>query len=199
MSGTICCIFWTSWTTPFFPAATFPRAILFFPQARNLKCRKDLKKAVRLVHQQRKQKHVVSSRDTAYLRDKFLRVTQKALGVRDTLKCGLGKKEVQTPDVILFSMPRETESTAQKNLEVSQKRKLRETESTCEKSFKTWKTDLHTMKASRKYRWTPRRCTFRYGRDLWLHRCRRHCTWTRVTKRIWNHSKILNLRTSKVC
>ena len=37
---------------------------------------------------------------------------------------------------------------------------------------------LDAMKASRKYLWTPRRCTFRYGRDLWLHRCRRHCTWT---------------------
>ena len=32
MSGTICCIFLTSWTTPHFPAATFPIAIFFFPQ-----------------------------------------------------------------------------------------------------------------------------------------------------------------------
>ena len=61
----------------------------------------------------------------------------KSPGVQETLKCGSGKKEVKTPDVVLFSMPRETESMAQKILEVSQKRKPRETESTCEKSFKT--------------------------------------------------------------
>ena len=65
------------------------------------------------------------------------RVTPKARGVRHTLKCGAGKKEVQTQDVVLFSMPRETESMEQKILEVFQKRKPRETESTCEKSFKT--------------------------------------------------------------
>ena len=74
-----------------------------------------------------------------------------------------------------------------------------ETESTREKSFRTSKTNTDTMKASRNYRSTLRRCAFRYGRDLWLHRCRQHCTWTRVTKRIGNYSRILNLRTSKVC
>ena len=59
-----------------------------------------------------------------------------------------------------------------------------------EKSFKIMQeTDSDTMKVSQKYRWTPRRCTFRYGRDLWLHRCRRHCTWTRITKRIWKYSR----------
>ena len=26
--------------------------------------------------------------------------------------------------------------------------------------------------------------------------CRQHCTWTRVTKKVWNYSRILNLRTS---
>ena len=56
-----------------------------------------------------------------------------------------------------------------------------------------------TIKASRKYRWIPRRCTFRYGRNLWLHRCRQHCTWTRVTKRMRKYSRILNLRTLRVC
>ena len=71
MSGTVCCIFLTSWTTPHFPAATFRIAALSFAQESNLKCRKDLFKALRLVHQRRKQKHVVSSRDTAYLWDKF--------------------------------------------------------------------------------------------------------------------------------
>ena len=40
----------------------------------------------------------------------FFRVTLKAWGVRDTLKCGPGKKEVQISEVVLFSMPRETES-----------------------------------------------------------------------------------------
>ena len=114
-------------------------------------------------------------------------------------KCGLGKKEMKNPDGILFSMPRETESTVQKILEVSQRRIPQETESTREKSFRTSKTNSDTMKASRKYRSTLRRCTFRCGCDLWLHRCRQHCTWTRVAKIIWNYSRILNLRTSKVC
>ena len=36
--------------------------------------------------------------------------------------------------------------------------------------------DQDTMKASRKY---LGRCTFRYGRDLWLHRCRQHCPESR--------------------
>ena len=197
MSGTICCIYWTSWTTPLFPTSHS----LFFPQESNLRCRKDLRGALRLDLQRRKQKkkHVGSFRDSAYLWDKIIRVTLKPRGVQETLKCGLGKKEVQNPDGILFSMPRETESMVQKILEVSQKRMPRETESTREKSFKTWKSHSDTMKAARKYRWTPKRCTSRYGRDLWLHRCRQHCTSTRVTKRIWNYSRILNLRASKAC
>ena len=94
-------------------------------------------KALRRVHQRRKQKHVVSFRDNANLWDKTIRVTPKARGVQETLKFGPGKKEMQNPDGILFSMPRETESMVQKILEVSQKRNPRETESTCEKSFKT--------------------------------------------------------------
>ena len=76
----------------------------------------------------------------------------------------LGRKMKNT-DGILFSMPRETESTR-------------------EKSFRTSKTNSDTMKASRKYRSTPRRCIFRYGQDLWLHGCRQHRTWTRVTKKL---------------
>ena len=43
---------------------------------------------------------------------------------------------MRNPDVVLFSVPRETESVVQKILEVSQKRKPREIESTCEKWFK---------------------------------------------------------------
>ena len=85
---------------------------------------------------------------------------------------------MKNPDGTLFSM-------------------LRETESTRERSFTTSKINSDSMKLSRKYRSTLRRYIFRHGRDLWLHRCRRHCTWTRVTKRIWNCSRILNLRTSK--
>ena len=59
------------------------------------------------------------------------------------------------------------------------------------------KTNADTMKASRKYPSTLRRCTFRYGRDLWRYRSRQHCTWTRVTKRIWNYSRILYFENSK--
>ena len=53
-----------------------------------------------------KQAHVVSSHDTAYLWDKILRVTRKARGVPNSLKCGLGKKEVQTSDVVLLNESR---------------------------------------------------------------------------------------------
>ena len=80
----------------------------------------------------------------------------------DTLKRAPAKKDVQTLDVVLFSMLRESESMAQKTPEVSQKRKPQESESTREKSFKIWKTDSDTMIASRKYRSTLIRCTFRY-------------------------------------
>ena len=51
----------------------------------------------------------------------------KARGVRVTLKCGTGEKEVQTPDVILLSLPRETVVMVQKILEVYQTRQTRET------------------------------------------------------------------------
>ena len=39
-----------------------------------------------------------------------------------------------------------------------------------------------------------RRSTSRYGRYLWLHRCRRLCTWIRITRRIWKYSRFLNLK-----
>ena len=66
-----------------------------------------------------------------------------------------------------------------------------------DKSFRTLETNSDTMKASRTYRSTLRRCTFRYGRDLWLHRCRQHCTWTELRREfgivqefwIWEHIK----------
>ena len=77
MSGTTCCVFFL-WTTPHSFVATFPTAILFSPQESNLKCRKDLRKALRLDHQRRMQKHVVSFRDNAYLWEKIIRVTLKS-------------------------------------------------------------------------------------------------------------------------
>ena len=58
---------------------------------------------------------VASFRGTAYLWDKVLRVTLHAQEVRVTLKCGTGEKGVQTPDVILLSLPRETESTCKRS------------------------------------------------------------------------------------
>ena len=57
-----------------------------------------------------KQAHDVSSRGTAYLWDKILQVTPKYQGVWDTLKCELGKKEMWTPNVVLFSELRGIES-----------------------------------------------------------------------------------------
>ena len=80
---------------------------------------------------QEKARHLIyfSSRDTAYLWGKILRVTLEARGVRDTLKCELGKK-VWTPNVVQFieiSRNRELRMV-QKSLEVSQRRMLRETE-----------------------------------------------------------------------
>ena len=71
----------TSRTTTHFPAV-----ILFFPQESNLRCRKDLRNALRLDRQQRKQEHVVSFHVKAHLRDKITRATQKAWGVQETLK-----------------------------------------------------------------------------------------------------------------
>ena len=58
-----------------------------------------------------KQAHVVLSRGTAYLWDKILQVSLKIRGVRDTLKCELGKKEVWTPNVVLISELRESRVT----------------------------------------------------------------------------------------
>ena len=58
-----------------------------------------------------KQALVVSSRGTAYLWDKILQLNPKIRGVRDTLKCELGKKEVWTPNVVLISELRESRVT----------------------------------------------------------------------------------------
>ena len=71
----------------------------------------------------------------AYLWDKKIRVTLKARGVQETVKCGPGKKEMKNLDGTLFSMPRETESTR-------------------ERSFRTSKINSDTMNASWKYRST---------------------------------------------
>ena len=93
--------------------------------------------------------HVVSSRDTAYLWDKILRVTLKPGEYLSS------EKEVQTPDVVLFSESLvytqmrevytqiksgnwETESYEwfrQFWRSVSQRRLPRETESMCKRSF----------------------------------------------------------------
>ena len=51
----------------------------------------------------------------------------KSQGVRVTLKCGIREKGVQTLDVILLSLPRDTLVMVQKILEISQKRQNRET------------------------------------------------------------------------
>ena len=61
-----------------FSCSHFSDSHPFLPQESSLKCGKDLREALRLFHQQRKQKHVVSSRDTACLWEKNLRVTMKA-------------------------------------------------------------------------------------------------------------------------
>ena len=55
-----------------------------------------------------KQAHVVPSRGTAYLWNKILQVNFKIRWVQDTLKWELGKKEVWTPNVVLFSALRES-------------------------------------------------------------------------------------------
>ena len=119
-------------------------------------------------------------------------------GEDERLKCGHGKKEMQNPDGILFSMPRETESMIQKILEVSQRRKPRETESTCKKSFKNMKDrPRHDENIS----------------DISMNSEKMHIsTWTRFMassmqaplhidpsyEKIRNFSRILNLRASKV-
>ena len=76
-----------------------------------------------------KQVRVVSSLGTAYLCDKIIRVTPKSPG--STSKCGPGKKEVWTPNVVLFSELRGIESyVCFRRLWrcVSQRRMPRETE-----------------------------------------------------------------------
>ena len=74
--------------------------------------------------------YVVSSRDTAYLWDKILQVSK----IRE-----LGKKEVRTPDVVLFSELRESRvaygSEDSGDLSVSQRRIPRETEKHKQKIF----------------------------------------------------------------
>ena len=65
------------------------------------------------------------------------RVTLRARGVGDTLKCGPGKKGVQTPNVVLFRESRGTENYVWFRRfwrSVSQRRKPLETESMCKRS-----------------------------------------------------------------
>ena len=99
---------------------------------------KDPKEALHLNYLSRwKQAHIVSSRGTAYLWDKILRVTLKTRRVRDTLKSEPGKKGVQTLDVVLFSELREIENYVWFRRfwrSLSQRRKPRETERMCKRS-----------------------------------------------------------------
>ena len=100
---------------------------------------KDPKEALHLNYLSRwKQAHVVSSRGTAYLWDKILRVTLKTRRVRDTLKCEPGKQGVQTLDVVLFSELREIENYVWFRRfwrSLSQRRKPRQTERECAKDL----------------------------------------------------------------
>ena len=247
MSGTICCIFLPSRTTPHSPAATFLTAILFSPQESNLRCREELRQGLRLGHKRRQQRDVVSFHVKAYWWDKIIRVICKTRRVRErdsqvwtweernskSGRCSVqhasGNREYDSENSgsssnTLASGNREyvqkvvqnmtgrlrrdgsiTETSMNsgeydsENSGSSSNTLALETESTCRKSFKTWQTDSDVMEASRKHRWIQRDCTFQYGRDLWLHRCKQRCTWIQVAKRSWKYSRILNLRTSKVC
>ena len=92
------------------------------------------------------------SRGTAHLWDKILRVTLKALGVRVTLKCGTREKGVQTVDVILLSLPRETVVMVLKILEVSWKRQNRETWAGA-KDLAPWAIETPDVKAAVDKEW----------------------------------------------
>ena len=88
-------------------------------------------------HWRWKQALVVSSRGTAYLWDKILQLNPKIRGVRDTLKCELGKKEVCSPNVVLISELRESRVTWFRRLWrfVFQRHMPRETEKHKQKIF----------------------------------------------------------------
>ena len=109
----------------------------------------------------------------------IFRVTPQKSSTKDS-QVWTWLKETQNPDDILFSMPREIESTR-------------------EKSVQTRRTDSETMKAARTYRRTPRRCTFRYRRDLWLHRCRQHSTRSRGTKNILELFRNFEFESIRTC
>ena len=151
------------------------------PQESNLKCRKDLREALRLDRQQRNQEHVVSFHVKACLWDKIIRVTLKARGVQETLKCGPGKKRHEKIRMVLFSACLGKPRVHAKGRSEYQK------------------INSDTMNASWKYRSTLRRWIFRYGRDFVASSMQAALHKDPGTKRIWNYSKFLNLRTSMVC
>ena len=156
--------------TPHFLVATFT-VILFFPQESSLKCRKRSQQSSSPGSPTVKAKACcLVSRQCVSVGQDYSSNPKSPGSTRDS-QVWPWEERMKNPDGILFSMPRETERKVGKILEISQKRMPRETESTRER----WKINSDTMKASRKYRSTLRRCIFRYGRDLWLHRCRQHC------------------------
>ena len=93
---------------------------------------KDLKKALRLIPFESESKRTLSRLAAQRICEtKILRVTLTVRGVRDTLKCEPGKKEVWTPNVVQISELREVESCVWfRRLwrSVSQRRMPRETE-----------------------------------------------------------------------
>ena len=73
---------------------------------------KDLKKAHHIIFFEGESKHTLSCLAAQRICEtKILQVNLKIRGVRDTLKCELGKKEVWTPNVVLISELRESRVT----------------------------------------------------------------------------------------
>ena len=128
-----------------FSCSHFCSQSFLFRRKVNLQCRKDLTKALLLVRQWWKRKHVVSFRDNAYLLDKIIQVTPEAR--MSTRHCSC----VETWGV------KKWEDSGW----YSRSRMPRESESTREESFRT-KINSDTTRASRKYRSTVRRCIFLY-------------------------------------
>ena len=140
------------------------------------------------IAKKRKQEHVVSFHVKACPWDKIIRAILKARGVQETVNWGLGKKKIQNRMVFC--------SACLEKPRVWFRRFWRSLRNACLGKPRVHVKSRQNMKDRLRH---DEKCTYRYGRDLWLYRCRQHRTWTGATKRIWKYSRILNLRASKVC
>ena len=188
-------------TNTTFTRSHFSNAHPFPSAGEQSECRQDLRKSVRLDRRRWKRKNVVSFRDKVYLY-KIIRVTQKSPG--STRHFEVRTWEERNTKSGWYSIQR-----ASGNREYGHGSEdfggLSETHASGNREVQAKSRSKHEGPTQARWKQLGYIDQLRENAHVYmdkiygLHRCRQHCPWTRLTKRIWNYSRLLNLRASKAC